>query len=69
MVKNGIILLWKKLNALLRVIKSKHDGDFCCLNCLHFCRTKYKLKKHENVCDNHDYCYLEMPKEDNKVLK
>ena len=30
---------------------------------------KKKLKKHENVCKNHDYCYTEMPKEDNKILK
>ena len=23
----------KKLSALLRGITSKHEGDFCCLNC------------------------------------
>ena len=27
------------------------------------------LKKHKNVCENHDYCYIEILKEDNKVLK
>ena len=32
-------------------------------------RTENKLKKHKNVCENHDYCYVEMPKEDNKILK
>ena len=32
-------------------------------------RTKIKLKKHENVCENHDYCYVEMPRKDNKILK
>ena len=21
------------------------------------------------MCENHDYCYVEMPKEDNKILK
>ena len=21
------------------------------------------------MCDNHDYCYVEMPEEDNKILK
>ena len=26
-------------------------------------------KKHKNVCKNHDYCYAEMPKKDNKKLK
>ena len=27
------------------------------------------LKKHENVCKNYDYCYVGIPKEDNKILK
>ena len=29
---------------------------------------KKKIKKHEKVCNDHDYCYVEMPKED-KILK
>ena len=28
-----------------------------------------KLKRHKNVCENRDYCYVEMLKEDNKILK
>ena len=40
-----------------------------CINCLNSFRTKNKLKKHKDVCENHDYCYIEMPKKDNKVLK
>ena len=59
----------KKLSALLKGITSNHKGDFYCLNCLHSYRTVTKLKKHYNVCKNHDYCYLEIPKEDNKILK
>ena len=55
--------------ALLRRITSKHVGDFYCLNCLHSYRTKIKLKKHENVCENHHYYYAEMPRKDNKILK
>ena len=55
--------------ALLRGIASKHDADFYCLKCFHSYSTKDKLKKHENMCKNHDYCYVEMPKEDSKVLK
>ena len=55
--------------ALLRGITSKHDGYFYCLNCFHSCSTKDKLKKHKDVCENHDYCCVEMPKEDNKILK
>ena len=42
---------------------------FYCLNCLHSFRTKNKLKKHAKVYENHNYCYVEMPKEDNKILK
>ena len=69
MVKNGIILLKKKMSALLREITSIHDGDFYCLTCLHSYSTKDKLKKHKDVYENHHYCYIEMPKEDNKILK
>ena len=28
-----------------------------------------KLKKHERVCNDHDYCSVEMPNKDNKILK
>ena len=58
----------KKLSALLKGITSKHKGDFCCLNRFHSYRTEEKLKKHKKVCENRDYCYVEMPK-DNKILK
>ena len=27
------------------------------------------LKKHERLCNKHDYCHVEMPTEDNKILK
>ena len=47
----------KGLSALLKGISSNHFGDFCCLNCFHSYRTKTKLKKHEEVCNNHDCCY------------
>ena len=48
----------KKLSALLRGVTSTNNGDFYCLNCLHSYRTKDRLKKHENVCKDHDYCYV-----------
>ena len=60
--KNQVILLmitdnekWhylavKKLSALFCKITSKPDEGF--------------EKEHENVCKNHDYCYIEMPKEE-----
>ena len=59
----------KKLSALPRGITSKYDGNLYCLNCLHSYRKKDKLKEHENVCKDHDYCYIEMLNKDNNKLK
>ena len=59
----------KSLSALLRGITSNQKEDFYCLNCFHYYNTKNKLKKHKNICENHDYSYVEMPNEDNKMLK
>ena len=57
----------KSLSALLRGISSSNNGDFYCLNCFHSYRTLNKLKKHERVCNNHDYCRVDMPKEHEKI--
>ena len=67
-VKNGTVLL-QQLSTLLKGITSKHKGEFYCLNCFNSYSTKERLKKHRNVCENHDYCYVEMPEKDNKILK
>ena len=54
----------KKLSAsLLHGITSKHKGDFYCLNCLHSLRTENKLKSHEKVCKNKNFCGIAMPSE------
>ena len=58
----------KSVPALLRGTTSNHNGDFYCLNCFHSYSLKEKLKKHEKACNDHDYCYVEMPDEDNKIL-
>ena len=58
----------KSLSALFRGITSKHEGDFYCLNCFQSYSTENKLIKHKKVCENHDYCYAEIPEED-KILK
>ena len=50
----------KSLSVLLKGISSSNNGDFYCLNCFHSYRTHNKLKKHERVCNNHDYCRLDM---------
>ena len=59
----------KKVPALLRGITSNHNGDFYCLNCFNSYSRRNKLKKHGSVCNDHDYCHVEMPNEDNKILK
>ena len=57
------------MTALLRGITSNHKDYFYCLNCFHSYSTKNKIKKHEKVCNDHDYCYVEMSAEHNKILK
>ena len=56
------------MSALLR-IASNHDGSFYCLKCFYSFRTKNELKKHENICNNHDYCYVEIPDKYNNISK
>ena len=61
---------WKiQLSITINFISSREYGDFYCLNCFHSYPTKNKLEKDYNICKNHGYCYVEMPKEDNKNIK
>ena len=55
----------KKLSGLLRGVTGNNNCDFYRLNCFHVYRTESKLETHEN----HDYCHVEMPDEDNKSIK
>ena len=57
------------LPPLLRGIAVNDNGDFYCLNCFRLYTTRNKLEKNKNLCKNHDYCSVEMPEEDNKILK
>ena len=59
----------KSISRLLRRITSNHNGDFYCLGCFHPYTTEEKLRKHERICKDHDFCHLKMPDEDNKILK
>ena len=45
----------KSLLALFRGTASNHHGDFYYLNCFHSYRTLNKFKKHETVCNNHEF--------------
>ena len=57
------------MSALFRGITGNNNGDLYCLNFFQSYTAENKLKKHKKVCENHDYCYVEMPEEDNKILK
>ena len=55
------------LSTLLRGMSSTNNGDFYCLTCFHSYCTLNKLKKHERVCNNHDYCRIDTPDEHEKI--
>ena len=57
----------KHFSALFRGITSSNNGDLYCLNCFHSYRTLNKLKRHERVCNIHDYCRIDMPKKHEKI--
>ena len=50
-------------------ITSKHNGDYCFLNCLHLFRTKSKLESHMKVCENKYFCNVSMLSEDTEILE
>ena len=53
----------RSLSRLFRGITTNNNIDCYCLGCLHSFRTDNRL------CDNNDYCHVEIPTEDNKTLK
>ena len=57
------------MSALFREIAGNDFGEFYGLNCFQSYTTENKLKMHKKVCENHDYCYVEMHEEYNKILK
>ena len=62
-------LVVKNLSGLLRGIASNHKEDFYCLNCFHSYSTKNKQEAHKKICENHDYCHVEMPTKNNNIIK
>ena len=65
--ENGHYLVVKNLSGLLRGITSNHKEDFYCLNCFCSYSTKNKLEDHKKICENHNYCHVEMPTKDNII--
>ena len=66
---NGFNRPIRSLSRLFRRITSNNNGDFYCLGCLHSFRPDNALKKHERLCNNYDYCDIEMPYSANNTLK
>ena len=48
------------LSGLLQGNSSNHQENFCYLNCFNSYISKNKLKEHEEICNNHDSCRIEM---------
>ena len=67
--ENWHYLVVKSLSGLLTGITSNHKEVFYCLNCFHSHRTKNKLEAHKKICENCDYCCVEMPTKDNNAIK
>ena len=57
------------LSALLQGKSSNHHEDFYYLSCLNSYTSKNKLKEHEEICNNHNSCRIQMPKLFEKILK
>ena len=57
------------MSALLREVAGNNPGDFYGLNCFLAYTTGNKLESHKKVWENHDYCSIEMPNKNNKILK
>ena len=57
------------MSGLLRGITSNHKEDFYCLNCFCAYSTKNKLEVHKKICENHNYCHVEMPTKGNNTIK
>ena len=57
------------LSALLEGKLSNHHGDFYCLNCFNSYAPKNRLEKHEEICNNHNSCLIEMPKFAKRIIE
>ena len=55
--------------TIIKRNKSKYNGDFYCLNCLHCFRTKNKLESHGKACENKDFYNVIMLSQDTKILE
>ena len=66
-IDNGFNRPIRNLSTLFKGITSNNNGDIYCFGCLHSFRTDNTLKKHERLCNNHNYCHIEIPNNDNNT--
>ena len=59
----------KNLSTFLIGITSKHHGNLHWLNCLYSFRTENKLKSHEKIFKNKNFCGIVMPSEKDNILE
>ena len=59
-------LLISIIGIFHHIKKTDNNGIFCYLNCFRSYTTENRLIKHKTICENHDYCCVEMPEEDIK---
>ena len=57
------------LSALLAKKPSNHNRDRYCLGCFNSYTTENRLKEHEEICNKHDRCRIEMPKFNERIIK
>ena len=77
MISNGEnwqYLVVKSLSGLLTGVTSNINCfincfTIYCLNCFHSYRTKNKLEAHKKICENREYCRVEIPTKDNNAIK
>ena len=57
------------LFALLAKKPSSYNGDLYCLGCFNSYTTENRLKEHEEICNKHDRCRIEMLKFNERIIK
>ena len=67
MISNGENWHYLTVKNLPGLLRGKED--FYCLNCFRWYRTKNKLEAHKKICENYDYCNVEMTTKDNNIIK
>ena len=65
--ENTHYCLIKDLDSFL--CDKNRNKQYTCRNCLQGFRRKETLEKHKEICLDHDYCKVIMPKKDNNILK